>query len=76
MILKPKGSNETFKALGMVGSFGFMMGGSVFCGYLLGSFLDKKFNTSPWLVITFILMGLVSGFMELFKILKRLQNNK
>lgn len=76
MILKPKGSNDAFKALGMVGSFGFMMGGSVCGGYLIGSLLDNWLNTSPWLMITFIIMGLTAGFIEFFKIVKRITKEK
>ena len=76
MILKPKGSKEAFRALGIVGSFGFLMGGSIFGGYLIGDFLDKRFNTTPWFVIIFVLMGVVAGFLEFFKTLKRLTKEK
>ena len=76
MIFRPKGSNESFKALGMVGGFGFMMGGTLFGCYLLGDYLDNRYDTSPWLLITLILMGVTSGFMEIYTVLKKLSKNR
>ncbi len=72
MIFRPKGAGEAYKALGVTGGFGFMMGGSIFVGYLIGSYLDKKFDTSPWLLILFIVMGVVAGFMEFYKTIKKI----
>ncbi len=76
MVFRPKGSKETFSALGMVGGFGFMMGGTTVAAYLIGSFLDNRFDTSPWLLITFLIMGIIAGFMEFFQFLKKIINKK
>lgn len=76
MIFKPKESKEAFRALGIVGSFGFLMGGSIFGGYFIGDILDRRFNTSPWCVVAFVLMGIVAGFLEFFKTLKKLTKDK
>ena len=75
MFFKPKGTNEAYKALGITGGFGFMMGGSIFVGYLVGGYLDKKFGTSPWLLILFIVMGVVAGFMEFYKTIKKISED-
>lgn len=72
MLFKPKKSNESFTALGLVGSFGFLLGGTTFIGYLIGSFLDKHLNTSPWLLLTCVLLGITSGFIEIFKTIKKI----
>lgn len=42
--------------------------GGVFAGYLLDRWLD----TRPWLVITGLILGAVSAFIGLFRILNRL----
>ena len=76
MIFRSKDTKETFGALGMVGGFGFMMGGSVLVCYFIGSYLDKRFETSPWLLVVFLIMGVTAGFMEFYKLLKKLIDKK
>ncbi len=71
MFFKSNKPGEAYKALGMVGSFGFLMGGTTFVGYLIGNYLDNKLNTSPWLLIFFVLTGIVAGFLEFFKTIKK-----
>lgn len=67
-----KDSGSTFRALGVTGGIGFMMGACVLGGYLVGSYLDSKFGTAPWLLIAFIIMCVAAGFMEIYKILKKI----
>jgi ATP synthase protein I len=40
-------------------------------GYLLGSFLDRRLGTSPWLVVVGVLLGTAAGFVELFRTVSR-----
>ena len=40
-------------------------------GYLLGSFLDRKLGTSPWLVVAGVLLGTAAGFVGLFRMVSR-----
>jgi ATP synthase protein I len=44
---------------------------STFVGLAIGYWLDKVFNTSPWLTIIFLLLGIISGFRELFKMARK-----
>lgn len=39
---------------------------------LLGWWLDGKFGTEPWLVVSGMLLGLVGGFYNMIKALMRL----
>ncbi len=71
-IFRTKDSKETFGALGMVGGFGFMMGGSVLASFFIGTYLDKRFETEPWLLIIFLIIGVVAGFTEFYKLLKKI----
>jgi len=36
-------------------------------GYVLGRWLDKTFNTSPWLTGLFTLLGIAAAFVQLFR---------
>lgn len=67
-----KNKGEVYRILGIVGSFGFTMAGAVAGGYFLGSYLDKKLNTAPWLMLSFIILGLAGSFIEFFKLIKKL----
>jgi ATP synthase protein I len=40
-------------------------------GYLLGSVLDRKLGTSPWLVVVGVLLGTAAGFVGLFRMVSR-----
>lgn len=40
-------------------------------GWLTGSFLDKHFDTKPYFMYGFILLGFIAGFRELYRIVKR-----
>ena len=40
-------------------------------GYLLGSYLDRKLGTGPWLVMVGVLLGTAAGFVGLFRTVSR-----
>lgn len=44
---------------------------STFVGLAMGYGLDKLFNTAPYLMIVFLIIGIISGFMNLVKIAKK-----
>jgi ATP synthase protein I len=45
---------------------------STFVGLAIGILLDKLFDTSPWLTIIFLILGIIAGFRELFRMSKKL----
>ena len=49
----------------------FLLPSAVVGGYLLGAWLDGRFGTGPWLTVTFLLLGSIGGFVEVFRILLR-----
>ncbi len=59
-------------ALAELSSLGLMLPSSIAVGLALGYFLDKIFGTWPWLLMTFTVLGIVSGFMSLLRGLKKL----
>jgi ATP synthase protein I len=52
-------------------SVGLMFPVSIAVGLATGYFLDKLFNTSPYLLIIFIIYGVVAGFVNLIKVTKK-----
>ena len=67
-----KNKDEVYRILGMVGSFGFTTAGAIAGGYFLGSYLDRKLNTFPWFMMSFVLLGIIGSFIEFFKLIKKL----
>ena len=47
---------------------------STFIGLAIGYGLDRLFNTSPWLTIIFLVIGIIAGFRELLLIAKKQDN--
>ncbi len=47
--------------------------GSILAGMLLGYLADRWLGTDPWLVITGIVAGSYSGFMQMWKYSKQME---
>lgn len=75
MILTPLGDDKG-KLLRQIASYstlGLEMGLSVAVGAGIGYYLDKWLKTEPWLLIIFLVFGVIAGFRSLYRALKRLQ---
>jgi ATP synthase protein I len=55
---------------------GLEMGFSVAIGVAIGYFLDRYFHTSPWLLLFFLILGIIAGFRSLFSLIKGLDKNE
>jgi F0F1-type ATP synthase assembly protein I len=76
-LIKKDKDGETYRILGLVGSFGFTTAGAIAGGYFIGSYLDKKLGTTPWFMLSFILLGIAGSFIEFFRLVKKLlEENK
>jgi F0F1-type ATP synthase assembly protein I len=42
-------------------------------GFFLGSWLDKRFGTSPWLLLAGLVLGFVAAGRETYQIYRRYQ---
>lgn len=60
-----------FKQLLQASSIGINLVLSTFVGLAMGYGLDSLFNSSPWLTIIFLLLGIIAGFRELFRMARR-----
>ncbi|NPA57791.1 MAG: AtpZ/AtpI family protein [Aquificae bacterium] len=50
-----------------IGTIGLHLVSGVVVGVLIGYFLDKHFNTSPWFTIIFFFFGVAAGFRNMYK---------
>ena len=75
MRIMPKkvSSKDTIRRMAEVSSLVLMLPSSIAVGLFLGYYLDKALGTRPWLLLLFLLLGIVSGFFSLFRGLKKYQ---
>ena len=62
---------KIMKASGPVAAASYGLIGSIVLLSFLGYFLDKWFETAPWLMMAGMVMGVISGFYEISKVIWR-----
>jgi ATP synthase protein I len=70
-----KKRSGTLRGLGDLASMGITMVVSTFVGLLIGIYLDKYFDTKPWLTLIFLLFGIAAGFQSLYQAVKKYGNS-
>jgi F0F1-type ATP synthase assembly protein I len=50
---------------------GMVLVACIVLGYFLGSALDRKLETSPWLTAGGVFLGTAAGFLQLFRTVSR-----
>ncbi len=64
---------RTIKTLGFVSTVGLSMGIAIALGALIGYYLDKWLDTSPWLLLIFLAFGIAAAFRNLYIMYKRVE---
>ncbi len=59
-------NKQLFRTLSFLSSVGISMVAATFIGLAMGYYLDRWLGTSPWLTLAFLLLGIVSGFRNIF----------
>jgi ATP synthase protein I len=62
--------SRLFTDLLKLSSLGLEMGAAVVIGLLIGIFLDRHFNTEPWLTLIFLGFGFFAAIRALMRALK------
>ncbi|HOK39755.1 MAG TPA: AtpZ/AtpI family protein [bacterium] len=57
---------EVFKFLPLISQIGFMVAGSIIIFLAIGFFLDNYFKTNPLFLIIFLIVGIFSGFYNVY----------
>lgn len=53
---------RSLKELAYFSSIGLSVAASIFIGLAAGVWLDRKFETSPWLTLIFLGLGIAAGY--------------
>ena len=57
-----KDTKRAFKELAYYSSLGLSVSLSIFIGLAVGIYLDRRFETSPWCTLVFLVLGIIAGF--------------
>lgn len=66
---RPKSGDPFLIAFGIYGGVGFQLAASVVGGLLIGDYFDRRWDLSPWLTMTGLILGATGGFYNLIRIL-------
>ena len=62
-----KDTKKALKLVGLASTLGLTIVIATFIGLALGLWLDKVFNTSPWLTVIFLILGIIAGFRNFYR---------
>jgi ATP synthase protein I len=63
---------QLLRMLGALSTVGITLVVATVIGYYTGHYLDGIFNTTPWLTLGFLLLGIAAGFKNLYDQTRRL----
>lgn len=64
-------TRRLLRELAYYSSLGFQIALSIVIGLAAGIYLDRRFDTTPWLTLIFLGMGIVAGFRNIWIALKK-----
>ena len=57
-----KETKRSLRELAYYSSLGLSVALSIFIGLAVGVYLDRRFETSPWFTLIFLVIGIIAGF--------------
>lgn len=69
-------TKKFIKQLGVASTLGLQVAMSVFVGLAVGVWLDSKFKTFPWLALVFMVLGVIAGFLNYYRFIRKQQKNE
>ncbi|MGA6924114.1 MAG: AtpZ/AtpI family protein [Desulfosarcina sp.] len=69
-----KETRRRIRELAYYSSLGFSVSLSIFIGLGIGVYLDSRFDTSPWLTLVFLGLGIAAGYRNIGLAIKKSRN--
>jgi ATP synthase protein I len=64
-------TKRTLRLAGLASTLGLSVAFAILIGFGIGYWLDSKFGTSPWLTLLFLVMGVIAGFRNYYRFMKK-----
>jgi ATP synthase protein I len=69
-----KETKRWLRELAYFSSLGFSVALSIFIGLAVGIYLDRRFETSPWCTLIFLIIGIIAGFRNIALVIRKTRN--
>jgi ATP synthase protein I len=69
-----KETRTWIRELAYYSSLGLSVSLSIFIGLAIGVYLDRRFDTSPWLTLVFLGLGIAAGYRNIGLAIKKSRN--
>jgi ATP synthase protein I len=66
-----KDTKRALRELAYYSSLGLSVSLSIFIGLAVGIYLDRRFETSPWCTLVFLVLGIIAGFRNIAMAIRR-----
>jgi ATP synthase protein I len=64
-------TKNALRLVGLASTLGLTIVIATFIGLALGLWLDRVFDTSPWLTVVFLILGIVAGFRNFYRFMTK-----
>ncbi|MFW6052559.1 MAG: AtpZ/AtpI family protein [Desulfosalsimonas sp.] len=71
-----KETKQAFRDLGYYSHLGFSIALAIFIGLFIGLGIDKVFDTRPVFMFIFLVLGIIAGFNNIYRAVKRSEREK
>jgi len=71
-----KETKKYIRQLASASTIGLEVAFAIFIGLGIGVWLDRKFDTFPWLAIIFMVFGVAAGFLNYYRFIRRQQEDE
>lgn len=71
-----KKKNDWWQLLGMASVMGIHLVSGVIVGLVMGYYLDQWLGTKPWMLIVFLIFGIIAGYRNMFREMERIQRKE
>jgi ATP synthase protein I len=68
--------NKHFESMGLASMMGIHLVSGVIVGLGAGFWLDLKLGTKPWLTLVFLIFGIIAGYKNMFREMRRIQKKE
>jgi ATP synthase protein I len=66
-----KETKRSLRELAYYSSLGLSVSLAIFIGLALGVLLDRRFETSPWCTLGFLVLGIIAGFRNIAIVIRK-----
>ena len=66
-----KETKRLFRELAYYSSLGLSIALAIFIGLAVGIYLDRRFGTTPWCTLIFLVLGIIAGFRNIAIVIRK-----